>query len=52
MNMTGRGKPGNRGDFPLFPLPLEDAGTAGVSAHSHNRDKDDVLFLKCRKKSY
>jgi predicted nuclease of restriction endonuclease-like (RecB) superfamily len=25
--------------------PLEDAGTAGVSAHSHNPDEDDVLFL-------
>jgi hypothetical protein len=24
--------------------PLEDAGSAGVSAHSHNPDEDGVLF--------
>jgi len=31
---------------------LEDAGIAGVSAHSHNPDDRGALFLKLMEKSY
>jgi hypothetical protein len=31
--------------LPSF-YPLKDAGTAGVSAHSHNPDEDGVSFLR------